>query len=338
LIAEEVEMAFAWVRTFSRLKRIALLVAALGSTPYWVAGSAAVRADETCVRETLHSVIHFNDFEVGRPLEQYVTLFGQDFFDAMKRLRPNGHWIDAGAGDAEAIQQYLSANSLRQQLEYLSEEVPLRNILSPHPNRKLSAGERRIQAFFAGANRRREGVSSRAHVTGISYQMKSYGHLERREHRGKLKLITNKYFEEIDDKVILGKAGQADIITDMYGVFAYSPEPDEVLRRYLGLIKKKGEIHLFLGRSTDASNLLKHQVRTSSGKSVPLVDWLKKIPGIKVTHFRNRLFGLPETQSLKITLDPKRAIAVPRLKLVKVTTELRGKTLKPPRRILNEVK
>lgn len=43
-----------------------------------------------------------------------------------------------------------------------------------------------------------------------------------------------------------GEIGSADIITDIHGPFAYSAAPDQVLRKYMQILKKDGSAYIFL--------------------------------------------------------------------------------------------
>ncbi|MCM2277785.1 MAG: hypothetical protein NDJ89_06885 [Oligoflexia bacterium] len=49
-----------------------------------------------------------NNFRVGRNLESYLGLFSPEFEQEIRRLGPQHHWVDLGAGEGLAVEDYLT--------------------------------------------------------------------------------------------------------------------------------------------------------------------------------------------------------------------------------------
>jgi len=50
-------------------------------------------------------------FRTDRKLQDYKQLLGKDFTAHLRRLGPEHHWVDAGAGHAGAIAEYLEGEA-----------------------------------------------------------------------------------------------------------------------------------------------------------------------------------------------------------------------------------
>lgn len=59
----------------------------------------------------IRQVLESHDFGEPRGLNDYIELFGFPLADALKKLRPMDHWLDAGSGEGRAIQEYRLASS-----------------------------------------------------------------------------------------------------------------------------------------------------------------------------------------------------------------------------------
>ena len=87
----------------------------------------------------------------------------------------------------------------------------------------------------------------------------------------KTQFITGRILERIRDSEIIGRFGKADVITDLWGILAYSADPGLTFERYLRLLKPGGRIYTME---------LKRRVLVN-GQNLSFVDWLRTIPGIE---------------------------------------------------------
>ncbi len=56
----------------------------------------------------MHQVHLKNSYNVGRGLKDYITNFGEAFETRLLGLSSHGRWLDAGAGEALALRQYMA--------------------------------------------------------------------------------------------------------------------------------------------------------------------------------------------------------------------------------------
>lgn len=59
----------------------------------------------------IKKIFEEHSFAENRGLNEYIDLFGFPFVNAIKALKHMDHWLDAGAGEARAIREYLLATS-----------------------------------------------------------------------------------------------------------------------------------------------------------------------------------------------------------------------------------
>ena len=103
--------------------------------------------------------------------------------------------------------------------------------------------------------------------------------------------VVKSFLEVIDTK----KIAKADLITDIYGAIAYSPQPDKVISQYINMLKDKGELFLHMGIRAFRNNKVvetsfagdgvfgnHNKVQLLNGKSISLIEWIKNIKGLKV--------------------------------------------------------
>lgn len=207
----------------------------------------------------ISSVIQANRFATRRTLSDYRSHLGKKFFEFLLSLSERDHWIDMGAGEANAACNYLGM---------LEEEVP-----EDIDGFWRKACEEQIQNTYERLNKRP--VSQRAYVTAVSYQASCS--VPRRSANRHFRLMDGRFLHEIGEREIR----KAKLITDLYGILPYSHNPDWVLKRYLDLLEEGGRIYLFCGRHQEGF-LESSQVIGPAGPN--LWKWLENIHGIKV-HF-----------------------------------------------------
>lgn len=111
------------------------------------------------------------------------------------------------------------------------------------------------------------------------------------------KYLEGRYLEDIPASEI----GAADLVTDLYGPFAYSAAPDQILRKYMEILKKDGIAYIFL--RTDAT--------TVNSQADGLGKYLNSIVGAKVEWLPERDVGVRGFKLKKISNE----FEVPSLKL-----------------------
>jgi hypothetical protein len=68
---------------------------------------------ESALQELLAHVLSKHDFTTDRGLSEYTKAFGQRFKEQMNRNSSGMRWIDAGAGQVRAMQDYLRSRSVK---------------------------------------------------------------------------------------------------------------------------------------------------------------------------------------------------------------------------------
>lgn len=296
----------------------------------------------------LRERVEDNSYEVYRGLDQYLTLLGADFARRLAALK--GHWIDAGAGEAKAALQFLYETELYLHKSYAAHDSALWRRIFPidEPRRGFSTDEKairevlesrldralteRVRADQEGRAERSSSFARKPFVTAVSFVADALN-MPRQPSGGKFRFLRGRWFLSIPKAELVGKGGKAELITDVFGVFAYDPRPDLVLRRYLDLLADDGAIYLLLGVDNDPRRLSTHRVRAAGGE-IGLVEWLKGIDGLEVVEQRNENFGLPPSTALRITRTGK--VRVPALTLAGVVEAAGSKKLNPPLRIFVE--
>lgn len=310
---------------------------------YFLFGSLVSWAEPASCGEAyqkLNHLIERNFFETRRTFEKYVELFPDEFSDALSRLDETGHWLDAGSGEAFAVQDFFRAVPLDAEafIKDMQRSVWKAREVRVNPEQIRSVGE-----LLASRE-----PSKRPQVTAISFSMeRSDPGLER------LKIQTGRFFEQIPSSEIK----PVDIITDLFGVASYSPRIDEVLKKYHQVLKPGGKAFIFLGDYIEVPRVVgfrrpepvgeagwdsafsSSQVVTAQGQKVSLLDWVQSIPGLKATVIGREVEGRkqPGTQPAIVrrsTLVLERVsdqVKVPRLKLIEATDD------KPPIRVFQEI-
>lgn len=59
----------------------------------------------------IRQLLSDHNFNADRSLNDYIEIFGYDFANVLKAMKPKSHWLDAGAGEGKAIREFLLATS-----------------------------------------------------------------------------------------------------------------------------------------------------------------------------------------------------------------------------------
>jgi len=288
----------------------------------------------------LTQLIERNFFETRRTFEKYVELFPDQFFEKLSSLDDSGHWLDAGSGEAFAVEDFLKPAPLRAE-PFLKEMQS--SIWKP---REIKVDPEKIRKLAQTLSER--GLSQRPKVTAVSFSMERKGPTIEG-----LEIKTGRFFEDIPTS----EFKPVDLITDLFGVASYSPRIDEVLRNYHRVLKKGGQVYLFIGDYLETppifgfrrasplgepgwlSAFSDSEVITSQGDKLSLLDWVQRLPGFKTTIegrevVGKRQIGLKPAAILRSTLILEKTgdfSQIPQLKLVEATED------KPPIRIFREI-
>ncbi len=290
--------------------------------------------------ERLTGIIESNFFQTRREFSHYVSTFPQSFSERLARLGPQDHWIDAGSGEAFALEDFFK--------QQVVDAANLKRGTRPGFFRQTREQVSAEQAeFIARAFNLKDG-SQKPRVTGISFVMER----EPPKHE-KLQIKTDRFFEDIP----LEELGSAELISDLYGVMSYSPRLDEVLRRYHQILKPGGLAYVHIGdyierplvpsviRSMAFENpgwdapFANSQVRKANGQTVSLLEWVQNLPGFKVSleyrdlvekSFRGEISGVIKRYTLVLEKTQESA-QIPSLRLTESDSG------KPPTRTFLEL-
>lgn len=233
--------------------------------------------------------VESNTFSVIRPLGYYMNRLGDGFASDLAKLGDKGHWIDGGSGEGVAIEHYFQVG-----------------------------GANKKAAMYAGSDVARDSMTKigalkqekRAYVTGITYHMLR---TERPTYGNRLRHLSGRLMEDIPQKEL----GRADLISDVYGVYAYTNRFDKALAMYLTALKKDGSLYVF-----HDIRMYKTTIQVGE-KEVPLFDWLGGIKGMRVERTNEGL-------SIRITKTGGN-IEIPRLQFVSEDNQA------PPIRVFRQI-
>ena len=125
---------------------------------------------------------------------------------------------------------------------------------------------------------------------------------------GRFRLLVGRTFEAIPES----EFGQVDVITDLCGVINYTEHPDEVLQKYLRILKPDGSIFIFL-----PIGMTQIHVPNGAGtKKVSLRDWIASIPGLVVIPLFPKTSPFPAIWAFEVRRTAREP-AVPRLVLIR---------------------
>ncbi|MFL5815414.1 MAG: class I SAM-dependent methyltransferase [Bdellovibrionia bacterium] len=234
-----------------------------------------------CLSDTL-TRLEKNDYNTERGLKDYDRAFLSALSPKLRALvLKDGHWLDAGAGQARAISEFVRLQQAKK------EPVP--------------------------------------RITALAYKAdpdaaRNYQSLSQKVGGQKLKLLQGRFLEQIPKSEI----GATDLITDVYGPFAYSQNLDQVLNQYLELLKPGGSAMIAYDQAGTTF------IRTRSGQSLNVLKWLKSLGRKDLLKVEHRSDHSGDDEHVIITRLGTDEIKVPRLKLVYL------KDSAPPRRIFVE--
>jgi hypothetical protein len=162
-------------------------------------------------------------------------------------------------------------------------------------------------------------------ITALAYKpdpeaVHSFQNLSQKVGDQKLKLLQGRFLEQISKDEI----GATDLITDVYGPFAYSQYLDQVLNRYLELLNQGGSAMIAYDQASTT------MIRTRSGESVNVLKWLKSQDRKGSLKVERRFDEQGDDEHVILTRLGTEEIKVPRLNLVYL------KDGAPPRRIFIE--
>jgi hypothetical protein len=227
-----------------------------------------------------------NNFQVTRPLGYYANRLGDGFMKDLAGLGGGGHWLDGGSGEGVAIEQYHQLGANPQALRFAGQ-----------------GGTESMERIARASHR------DRAYVTGVTYHMSRPG---TRDYDGKLRHLVGRLLEDIPDSEL----GKADLISDVYGVFAYSNRLDLAMLKYLTALKARGALYIF------NSHMSRSTVERTGRQPRPLIDFLRSIEGVDVAELGGGVYRVAKNG---------RPVRIPRLQLVSESAQT------PPERRLRYV-
>jgi len=290
--------------------------------------------------DKLNHLIERNFFETRRTIEKYIELFPDEFSEELSRLDKSGHWLDAGSGEAFAVQDFFRSVPL--EVESFLKDVQR----SVWKAREIKVDPDKIREI--GKRLSSRSPSDRPQVTAVTFAMERSDPLI-----SGLQIKTGRFFEDIPT----GEFKSADIITDLFGVASYSPKVDEVFRRYHEILKTGGKAFIYIGDFVESPRMVglilpepvgergwdsafeRSKVITAQGERVSLLDWVQKLPGFKATILSREVQGSRQGAAqpaimLRSTLVLEKVgevTEVPLLRLIETTED------KPPIRIFQEI-
>ena len=159
--------------------------------------------------EKLEDTLQDNAFLVTRGLKDYAAYLGPRFMEKLRKLGPNDHWIDFGAGSAYAMIEFGT--------------MPWIHSL--------------VKRFFRRPPK----------MTATGFKMpidgKLYDFLADQPTKA-FQYLDGRYVEDLTAETIGGPP--ASLITDIYGAMAYTPDPNGVLKKAHELLAVGGEFHFSL--------------------------------------------------------------------------------------------
>ena len=168
---------------------------------------------ENIVEEQLQVRLKKNQFRIGAGLNLYAAHFPGAFADAVCELGSEDVWIDAGAGMAVTMREYLmSAAGYAEQFSALT-------------GRSLEA---------------------KARCIAIGYEKPDDPNLRNLELWADDRFVyhSGKFFGQFSNEELGIEEGEVDLITDYNGVLFYTHTLSEDLQRYLDLISEDGVIFI----------------------------------------------------------------------------------------------
>jgi hypothetical protein len=232
-------------------------------------------------------IIQNASFIESNNLKTYVRAFPLEFVKFLSDLRPRDVILDAGAGEAFFIEQYITASS------------------DPMPQLTLS-GEK--QKYFSEILSK--STQQRARVIGVDVEIRRKGIPS---HGGRLRMFTGRLFDEIPNSEL----GRIKLLSDYFGVIAYTPDIDTTLRKFLEILSDDGQIFVYLGDRLEDSFANQSRIHLQNGKRISLMDWIVALPGIEATQLSAE-GAAGGAFSLRIRILDRARIHVPELQLMNI--------------------
>ncbi len=161
--------------------------------------------DQTAELAKAHQRHKLNQYNYHRSATLYLNDFGNQWLQDIKALTVDSHWLDAGAGSASAMKELAIGVRITP-----TETVQVKS-------RGLTALSIE-QPYSLFVNE----------LYGLNQQGRQFRYL------------SGRYLEDYRASEI----GQVDLITDLYGPFAYTARIDLVLKKYLELLKIGGKAYI----------------------------------------------------------------------------------------------
>jgi SAM-dependent methyltransferase len=215
------------------------------------------------------SQIASNSFNVTRSLIDYT--FSSAFFRRLADLDANGHWIDVGCGDGMALEQFITGKLRSESARKWMEER-----IETWPEWKKDWAQNI-------AKMENMPLHKKPQVSGVTFTTSR----ETPDFAGKFRILTGQFFEDLAPDAL----EKADLVTDYMGAFAYSTQVDQVVQKYLDVLKPNGEAHILyayeipssdLEHFSKGSGIAKTTIKTLGGENLSLVKWLEKNDTIKI--------------------------------------------------------
>lgn len=202
--------------------------------------------ESNLIHPEISTYVKKNKFVTSRHLGEYYNILPKAFYDRVQKLTKNDHWIDLGAGKANA------------QLDYIQRHKDKTN--SP----KLTAIAYKLDRWFKPSN-----------------------------HKGRFEIIEGEF-----EKMNLNHLPKAKLISDVFGVFAYSKDLSTSLQKSIDLLAVGGELMIYF-----------EQYKTPilfQNKYVPLTYWMGHIKGLSVS---------VEEGAIRI-VKTEESVSVPKLEII----------------------
>ncbi len=261
-----------------------------------------------------------HSFTTNRSLYNYEL--HPEFFLTLNGLTASGHWMDVGSGEGLALENFLAGE---ESLLYKNLNSYFDSIKTFSPSDQYLNN---IETIGLIMNVLSKPLADKPQVTGVTY----FSERDVPSFEGKLRYFRGRYFEEIPPTEL----GQADLISDFYGAFAYSPRLDHVIIQYLSILKESGSAYIFIDeglpqKSIDPSTSWT-KVVTLSGRELPLLDWISKISSIESQILYDSVTK-PNRIPITLRLRRKKGVVprIPKLELIRSTNG------SPPIRIFREI-
>lgn len=229
----------------------------------------------------LNQLIHFKPFRMLSRVAFLCIGMLHILAPAETNVRSKPHHIFSSCEEQLAAQIIAGGNynDLRGWEEYSNRfgsrfDIDIEGLGPGHHILEMGAGVGRFMYDLA----RRYG-SSTPFLSAVSFDPK-YWEPDHLASSLTVRSFLDRYFEEISDQEIKGNVGAADVIIDYFGVLAYSPHIDQVLKRYWQLLKPGGRIYTVT--SAFSRTTFSHDFRPSD-----YTEYLKALTGFKYAPYRN---------------------------------------------------